>query len=188
VQAIWLSSRASGTAGLWVCQCISLSFSPQLNPNSAEAFGVDLVNRKVTFFDDGMIKIDTSTWQQIGRTVAALLSLPAEPVAGGNPKKCLAHFKNAHVHINSFNASQKDMFGECPRSPTRPRLIFCAESALRVTGTQASEWTIVHEPSKDRYATNMAAGNAGDRMAFMRAFYARVCEWSPSKCCSFASR
>jgi hypothetical protein len=41
-----------------------------------EWFGSEIRDRKVTFFDDGLRTITTSTWDQCGRALAALLSLP----------------------------------------------------------------------------------------------------------------
>ncbi|KAG9659230.1 NAD(P)-binding protein, partial [Aureobasidium melanogenum] len=38
-------------------------------------YGIDLVHRKAIFYDDGNTKMNTSTWEQCGRAIAALLSL-----------------------------------------------------------------------------------------------------------------
>jgi hypothetical protein len=114
------------------------------------AYGVDLVNKKVTFFDDGEVKISTTTWPQLGRAVAALLSLPIKPEAG-SAEACLEKFRNTMVYVKSFTVSQKDMF----------------ESALRVTGTKSEEWEIVTQSSKERYDAGAEVFKTGDRNGFI---------------------
>ena len=121
------------------------------------AFGFDLINRKATLFDDGETKISTSTWPQVGRVVAGLLSLPVKP-EGGNPDKCLENFRNKHVYVSSFVVNQKDML----------------ESALRVTGTKEADWTITKEPSKQRYEDGLEAIKTGDHIGFAKMMYTRV--------------
>jgi hypothetical protein len=98
-----------------------------------------------------------STWPQVGRAVAALLSLPIKP-EGDDTERCLEHFRNKIVYVNSFNASQKDML----------------DSVLRVTGDKLEDWTIQKEPARERYATAAKALQGGDRMAYVRMMYTRV--------------
>ncbi|KAJ5925609.1 hypothetical protein N7454_008248 [Penicillium verhagenii] len=118
-------------------------------------FGIDLLNRKATFFDDGETKITISTWPQVGRAVAALLSLPIE-LSGDDA--CLERFKNQVVYVKSFTVSQKDMLS----------------SVLRVTGTQESDWTISKEPSKERWANGIKEMQHGSRSGFAKMLYTRV--------------
>ncbi|KAI0011996.1 CipA protein [Xylariaceae sp. FL0662B] len=120
---------------------------------SADGFGFDFQNRSVIFFDDGKTRINTSTWDQTGRAVAKLLSLPEQ---GG--ALSLASFKNKFLYISSFFVSQKDMF----------------ESVLRVTGAKESDWKISYEKSSGRYQAALAAMKQGDRKAFRRAMYVRA--------------
>merc|ERR1712080_571641 len=47
---------------------------------TAVRYGFDFDKREVTFYDDGETKITTSTWEQCGRALAALLSLPVLPM------------------------------------------------------------------------------------------------------------
>ncbi|KAJ5584678.1 uncharacterized protein N7459_004478 [Penicillium hispanicum] len=120
------------------------------------AFGFDLVNRKATLFDDGETKICTSTWAQVGRAVAALLSLPIKPE--GSDVEGLENFKDKVVYIKSFTVSQKDMLA----------------SALRVTGTTEADWTITKEPSHERWANGVAEMRAGSREGFAKMLYTRI--------------
>ncbi|KXT15228.1 hypothetical protein AC579_1378 [Pseudocercospora musae] len=139
-------SHLSVSTGFWYEWSLSI-------PNS---YGFDLVNREVTFFDNGETKISTSTWPQVGRAVAAILSMPIDPE--GSAKACLEDFRNKTFYINSFTVSQRDMF----------------ESALRVTGTKESDWKITKEPAKERYDAGLKAFQNGDRRGFVKVMYTRV--------------
>ncbi|KAK5119883.1 hypothetical protein LTR85_007209 [Meristemomyces frigidus] len=121
------------------------------------AFGFDFANRAVTFFDQGETKMGISTWPQIGRAVAALLSMPVKP-EDGDSDRCLERFRNSQVYVNSFTVSQRDML----------------ESVLRVTGTKESDWKITKELAVTRYTEGLAAMQKGDREGFGRVMYSRV--------------
>jgi len=71
--------------------------------------------------------------RQIGRAVAAILSLPIKS-EGSDTKNCLENIKDEVVFVNSFNISQRTIL----------------ESALRVSGTQKDDWTMLKEPAEDR--------------------------------------
>ncbi|KAF2858092.1 NAD(P)-binding protein [Piedraia hortae CBS 480.64] len=120
------------------------------------AFGFDFDKKAVTMFDDGETKINTSTWPQVGRAVAKLLSLPIQ--ADGDPKACLDHYKNKQVYVSSFNISQKDMLA----------------AAMRVTNTKKEDWKVSYESSKERYENGVNAMKEGDNMGFVRMMYTRV--------------
>jgi hypothetical protein len=147
IAATGVSSYLSVTTGFWYEW--SLAIPP--------SYGFDFPSKTVTFFDEGETKISTSTWPQVGRAVAALLSLPIKP-EGDDTERCLEHFRNKIVYVNSFNASQKDML----------------DSVLRVTGDKLEDWTIQKEPARERYATAAKALQGGDRMAYVRMMYTRV--------------
>ncbi|RMZ25628.1 hypothetical protein D0859_10318 [Hortaea werneckii] len=121
------------------------------------AYGCDFINRTFTFFDDGEIKTSMSTWPQVGRTVARLLSLPLSPESD-EKGECLEALKNNVVYVRSFTISQKDMFA----------------SALRATGTQESDWQIKYEPAQERFAAGLEAMKAGDRLGFAKMLYSRI--------------
>ena len=116
-------------------------------------FGFDIKNRKVTLFDDGNTKINTSTWEQCGRALAALLSLPE---SGASPS--LSDWKNKPLYFSSFLISQRDMF----------------DSLNRVLGTTDDDWEISHEPTPQRYKDGLAQFEKGDRLGFAKAMYSRV--------------
>jgi hypothetical protein len=105
-------------------------------------------------FDEGETKISTSTWPQVGRTVAALLSLPIKAADGA----CLDNFRDQVVYADSFTVSQRDML----------------ESAWRVTGTTEKDWTITKESSKERYAEGVKVMQQGDQSGFVKMLYTRV--------------
>lgn len=121
------------------------------------AYGIDCLKHEAVLFDEGETKISTSTWPQVGRAVAGLLSLPIKP-EGGDKERCLERFENGHVYVASFTVSQKDML----------------ESAFRVTGTKMGDWKITKEPSGERYKAGIEAMKGGDRMGFARQMYTRV--------------
>ncbi|GIZ42525.1 hypothetical protein CKM354_000578900 [Cercospora kikuchii] len=120
------------------------------------AFGIDIGKREATLFDEGETKISTSTWPQVGRAVAALLSLPVR--AEGGAGACLEQFRNQMVYVKSFTVSQKDML----------------ESVMRVTGTDEVDWHITKQSSQERYDSGMKAMQEGDRSGFVRMMYTRV--------------
>jgi hypothetical protein len=121
-------------------------------------YGINIPKRSVTFFDEGETKITTSTWPQVGRAVASLLSLKVAPEGPEDKSVTLEKFKNNYVYTGSFTISQKDML----------------DSLLRVTKTSMDDWTITKEPHKERYNAGIAAMKGGDRMGFAKAMYTRV--------------
>lgn len=147
VAATGVCSYLSVTTGFWYEW--SLAIPP--------SFGFDFPSKTVTFFDEGETKISSSTWPQVGRAVAALLSLPVK-AEGEDTERCLEHFKNKIVFVNSFNVSQKDML----------------DSVLRVTGDKLEDWTVQKEPARERYASAAKALQSGERMAYVRMMYTRV--------------
>lgn len=120
-------------------------------------YGFNFANRTVKFYNDGENKISTSTWPQVGRAVAAVLSLPIQPEEP-NTEACLEKLKNRVVYTNSFTISQKDMLA----------------SALRVTGTKEEDWTITKEPATEVYTKGLEQLNQGKREAFADVLYSRI--------------
>lgn len=136
---------------------LSTGFWYEYSLGIAANYGFDFANRTVKFYNDGENRVSTSTWPQIGRAVAAILSLPIKPEEP-NPDACLEKLKNRVVYINSFTISQKDMF----------------ESALRVTGTKAEDWTITKEPAQEVYTKGLKGLKEGKREAFSNVLYSRI--------------
>lgn len=125
---------------------------------SENRYGFNFPNRAVTLLDDGKTKINTSTMPQVGRAVAALLSLKVLPDNKDDKSPNLTSFKNKPLYISSFTICQEDMLS----------------SVLRVTGTKLSDWKVTHTTSKERFESGQALLKQGDRMGFGRLLYARA--------------
>lgn len=128
--------------------------------DGAHRFGCSFEDRTMTFFDQGEEKITTTTWEQCGRALAALLSLKRLPEdANDDGKSALAYWAGKQaVYISSFRVSQKDMF----------------ESAKRATGTTDADWKIEYVGSRERWEQSQEAMKQGDRKAYARIMYTRV--------------
>lgn len=120
------------------------------------SFGFDIKNKEVTFYDEGDVKIHTSTWPQTGKAVANLLSLPI--TSDDASETTVSSFRNKFAFISSFHVSQQDIFA----------------SLLRVTGTTRDEWKISNQPSAARFAFGKQMLQNGDRRGFGLALYART--------------
>lgn len=149
VQKLGVSSWIQMACGFWYE--FSLSFGP-------DAFGFDFENRKVNWLDGGDTKITSTTWQQCGRAMAALLSLPRLPLHEGDDTPTLAQFCNDVFYIESFEISQKDMF----------------DSVKRVTGTSDEDWTFSNGTARDRYEEAIKAVQSGDMSGYTKLLYSRV--------------
>ncbi|GAB7338508.1 hypothetical protein MBLNU457_5259t1 [Dothideomycetes sp. NU457] len=125
-------------------------------PIGAATFGFDIRERKVTFYDHGETRISVSTWPQVGRAVAALLSLPV--TSTGDEKGCLDAMRNKLVYINSFTVNQREIL----------------ESLIRVTETKKEDWTVEKQDVRERFREGNEMAKAGDRMGFAQAMAARV--------------
>ncbi|EED14649.1 conserved hypothetical protein [Talaromyces stipitatus ATCC 10500] len=122
----------------------------------AWSFGFDIKGKEVTFYDEGDVKIHTSTWPQVGRAVANLLSLPI--TSDDATATSLSQLKNKFAFISSFYVSQQDIFA----------------SLLHVTGTTRDDWKISSQPSAARFALGKQMLQNGDRRGFGLALYART--------------
>lgn len=120
-------------------------------------FGFDLANRRLTLFDNGTVKVNTSTWPQCGRACAMLLSLKVLPEDADDNSLTLSKYFDAIVYISSFLVSQRDMF----------------ESVKRVTGTTDKDWTVTREDSKERYKKGQEDFAKGDQSGLARLLYTR---------------
>lgn len=118
-------------------------------------FGFDIKNRKVTLYDEGTTKINTTTWDLCGKAVASLLSLP---ISGSDGKPALGEWKNDAITISSFLISQRDMLN----------------SLNRALGTSDQDWTITKQPAEERFQQGMQQLQEGNRLGFAQAMYARL--------------
>jgi hypothetical protein len=120
-----------------------------------EWFGFSIKDRKVTFIDDGKRVVTASTWDQCGRALAALLSLPE---AGASPSLVDFRDDKKGVEICSFRVSQRDML----------------DSLHRVLGTTDADWEITYEACAKRLQDGAAALQQGDRKGFAKMLYGRL--------------
>ena len=147
IKELGKSSYIAVTTGFWYEWSLAIP----------AAFGIDTLEKTATLFDEGETPMTVSTWPQVGRAVAALLSLPIKP-EGGDKERCLERFRNGHVYVGSFTVSQKDML----------------DSALRVTGTKMNDWKITQEPAEQRYKDGLEAMKKGEHIGFAKMMYTRV--------------
>lgn len=141
VESTGVSSYIAMVCGFWYEWSLALG---------EITFGFDIKDRKATFFDDGNTVIAVSTWDQCGRAVAALLSLPER---GASPS--VADWKNKPLYISSFRVSQRDML----------------DSLHRVLGTTDKDWEITHESSEKRFRDGLEEQARGSRQGFAKALY-----------------
>jgi hypothetical protein len=121
-------------------------------------YGFDFAKKKVTFYNDGRLKINTSTWSQIGRAVAQLLSLPMDRDETTGTGAVISDWANRAIKIKSFSIDQQQMF----------------ESVLRVTGDKLEAWTIGHEDVVARYDRGRQLMQEDQRMlGFCTCLYSR---------------
>ena len=113
-------------------------------------FGFDFKDRKVTLFDDGQGRINVSTWQQCGRALAALLSLPVD---GASPS--LSDWKNKQFFLSSFKVSQRDML----------------DSVNRVMQTTDKDWEITRQPVSQRLEDGFEKLQNGQFFGFPKVLY-----------------
>jgi len=156
IEEIGKSSYIAVVTGFWYEYSLAL-------PSN---YGFNFANRTVRFYDDGETKISTSTWPQVGRAVAGLLSLPIKP-EGRNTEACLESLRNKVVYVNSFTISQKDMLA----------------SVLRQTGTKEDDWMITKVPAQELYSTSVKQIAEGKKEAFASFLYSRI--FFPDGCGDF---
>jgi hypothetical protein len=120
-------------------------------------YGIDIRNKKATFFDDGKTRVDTSTWNLCGKAIAAFVSLKELPDDENDKSPSISQWKNNQLVISSFLVSQRDML----------------DSVHRVMGTTDKDWEISYEPSGERYQNGLAELKAGERTGFAKAMYTR---------------
>lgn len=109
-------------------------------------FGFDFDKKEAEFSGDGNVKINTSTWPQVARAVASLMSMKILPEDENDKAPCLSHWNDKPVLFTSFLISQRDML----------------HSILRVTGDNEGDWKIKEVDAKERYNRGMKMIQEGD--------------------------
>ncbi|KAH0491060.1 hypothetical protein TgHK011_002505 [Trichoderma gracile] len=149
---------AAEQAGLsWIYMSCSFWYEYSLSMGNAW-YGFEIPERKVTFYDDGKTRINTSTWRQCGRAAAQLLSLKELPDDENDTSVTISHWRNKPLYISSFLVSQRDML----------------DSLNRVLGTTDADWQIEHEPSDVRYKRGLELFRGGNMLGFGMAMYSRA--------------
>lgn len=120
-------------------------------------YGFDFKKREVTFYDDGKVLVNTSTWEQVSRAVAKLLSLPVEK-EDRYEGPVVADWKNKILCVSSFTISQRDML----------------DSLNRVMGTTDKDWTFKYEGARERFQKAKQGVDKGDLGAYVRMLYSRL--------------
>jgi len=146
ITSLGVSSYVSISTGFWYEWSLAMP----------RGFGFDFASRTVTFYDDGKTQMSISTWLQVGRAVAALLSLPVEKEEGNSAS--ISDFRNKQIYIASSTTSQAEIF----------------ESVLRVTGDKREDWKIEHVTSRERFEQGAEELKQGNILGFVRMLYARV--------------
>ena len=153
----YIERAAQGTHTHWIALACSFWYEFSLGGTEAR-YGFDFHKKALTLFDDGDVKICTSTWPQCGRAVAQLCALPILPPSAADEGLTLTALEDRPVRVTSFVLSQRDMFA----------------SVLRVTGDKESDWTVTREPSKERYGRGMQLMQSGNMAGFAIALYTRA--------------
>ncbi|KAL3485281.1 hypothetical protein BJX62DRAFT_247731 [Aspergillus germanicus] len=123
-----------------------------------DRYGFDFAKRTFMLFDEGDVPINTTTWPQCGRAVAALLSLKEFPEDESDTEPTLSRFANGCVYVSSFRLTQREMF----------------EKVKRVTGTKDEDWTITRTSVKDRYREGQEGLKAHNWKVFTKMLYSRM--------------
>jgi hypothetical protein len=123
-----------------------------------DRYGFDFHEKSLVLFDEGEVKINTTTWPQCGRAVAGLLSLKELPEDEHDKTPTLSQFANGTIYTSSFRINQKEMF----------------ESVKRVTGTRDEDWTVTKEPSDQLYQSGVDDMMKGNLKGFVRQLYTRA--------------
>jgi hypothetical protein len=123
-----------------------------------DRYGFDFTKRSMTFYDDGDVKINTSTWPQCGRAIVNLMSLKQVPDDEKDASPTISQFRDDCVYISSFRLSQRDMF----------------ESVKRVTGTVDEDWTIEKRDTTATYKEGLEQVKTGNHAGWMKMGYSRM--------------
>ncbi|KAI8933412.1 hypothetical protein NX059_010027 [Plenodomus lindquistii] len=109
-------------------------------------WGIDIKNRKASLYKGAEAKFNTSTLDRVGKGVADLLALPESQ---------LEKFQNSPAYFSSFELTQREIL----------------ESAIRVTGSQESDWDITVLDADRVIAGSREEVANGNPIAFVSEFY-----------------
>lgn len=146
IESLGVSSWIGVANGFWYQFSLSTPGSIHL--------GFDIKARTAMIYNNDNETMDVSSWAQISRGVAKVLSLPIH--AEGN-ELSLEHYRNKFLNIKSFTINQREML----------------DSILRVTGDKESDWTITYKDPEEEFKEGMQQLQSGNREGFVRLLYAR---------------
>jgi uncharacterized protein YbjT (DUF2867 family) len=109
-------------------------------------WSVNIQKKQATLYNVRDTRFNTTTLGQVGRGVAALLSLPDDK---------LNSFKNRPLYLRSFLIYQREIL----------------DSAIRTTSTKESDWDIKTQEPEEAIKASREAVASGDPMAFVGEFY-----------------
>lgn len=121
-------------------------------------YGFDFPNKKVTFYDEGKTQVNTTTWPQTGRALAALVSLKKLPEDDNDMSTTLAQFVNKPVYIKSFTLNQRELL----------------DSVNKLLGQTDKDWTIEYQPAAERFQEGLDELANGVGTGFLKALYSRT--------------
>jgi len=117
---------------------VATNFWYEYSVSAPGCFGVDIEHKTMTFFDEGKVRVRTTTWPMTGESIARILSLKVLPEDDGDKDVTLSSYKNKVAYVSSFVWDQHELF----------------ESVKRVTKTKDSDWKIQSVPVKKFWEEN----------------------------------
>ncbi|KAF5601197.1 hypothetical protein FPCIR_2379 [Fusarium pseudocircinatum] len=121
-------------------------------------YGFDFPNKKVTFYDEGQTRVNTTTWPQTGRALAALVKMKKLSQDENDKSITLAHFANKPVYIKSFTVNQRELL----------------DSVNKVLGQTDEDWNFSYQPAAERFQEGLDELSKGVGTGFLKALYARA--------------
>lgn len=121
-------------------------------------YGFDFPNKKVTFYDEGKTRVNTTTWPQTGRALAALVNMKKLPQDENDKSTTLAQFANKPVYIKSFTLNQRELL----------------DSVNKLLGQTDRDWTICYQPAAERFQEGLDELSKGVGTGFLKALYSRA--------------
>ncbi|KAJ6005066.1 hypothetical protein N7540_012865 [Penicillium herquei] len=153
----------------WITICCGFWYDYSL-AGGAFRFGFDFDKKELTVYGDGNTKITVSTLAQVGRAVAAVLSLKVLPEDENDKSQTFSSWLNKPVYLNSFDITQNEMF----------------ESVKRVTGITDADWTITQEDAHKRFGDGLGMVKTGNMAGFAKLLYARA--FFPEDACNHSDK
>lgn len=141
----------------WVSICCGFWYEFSLGGGTYR-YGFDIPKREVMFFDEGEQRMNTTTFPQVARGLASLLSLKVLPEDEDDKSLTLSRYRNDYCYISSFTVNQKEMF----------------ESLQHATGTTEKDWKISSRPSKEAFEEGHREMKEGNMEGFGKQLYTRM--------------